>query len=253
MTNASKVRCDGKKVRELRKRLSMTQEKLAHMSKVDNRTIQRAEAGEFIQLETIASMADALKVTVGEISYSHFSNAAPFLRSDNGEQNAVVLRHIVSGKELIDILFRSFSGKIECQAEPTANNIDLLASMIEKLDGLVPNPWATPIQSVNMSLAERLRAAVGLTAELAELEKTGIAVFAGTYTARAQVPLYDYDDHCMYIKTNQKYERVTVCRISVNPVGVERVTVKVDDEWHEPAPAQPSVSDDAKDDEPIPF
>jgi transcriptional regulator with XRE-family HTH domain len=64
----STVHCSGETVTKLRTQLGMTQDKLAAMSNVDIRTVQRAEKGERIQLETVASLAAALKVTVPELS-----------------------------------------------------------------------------------------------------------------------------------------------------------------------------------------
>jgi hypothetical protein len=82
-----------------------------------------------------------------------------------------------------------------------------------------------------VTLADRLRAAVVLTAELAELEKAGVAVYAGTYTASAQVPRYDFEEGQMNVGGAQKHQPVTVCRVFVERLGLERIIVKVNDEW----------------------
>ena len=154
------------------------------------------------------------------------------------------LRRITSGKTLIDLVYGSFSGELYCAAEPTEENIDALTDMIERIEKLIPNPWGTPMEAESLTLAQRLREAPAITARLAELEKFGITVFAGTYTARAQVPRYDMDEGHMYTRMNQKFEPVTVCRVSINPAGVERVTVTVSDEWQDQAPSPPPPIDD---------
>ena len=87
------------------------------------------------------------------------------------------------------------------------------------------------------TLADRLRAAVVLTGELAELGKAGVAVYAGTYTASAQIPRYSTDEGHMYVGLSRRHEPVTVCRVFVERLGLERIIVKVNDEWEEPAPA----------------
>src|SRR5947207_10000406 len=68
MSNQTRIRCNGTRVRQLRIQQSMTQEKLAAMSKVNHRTIQRAEDSASLQLDTLASLAASLGVTVGELS-----------------------------------------------------------------------------------------------------------------------------------------------------------------------------------------
>jgi transcriptional regulator with XRE-family HTH domain len=225
----------------------MTQEKLAAMCRVNHRTVQRAERGESLQLETLASLAAALGVTVGDLTLTD-GDPERTDQPETSESNAVVLRRITSGKTLIDLLCGSFSGKLYCAAEPTEENIDALTDMVERIEKFIPNPWEAPMEAESLTLAQRLREALAITAQLAALEKCGIAVFAGAYTARAQVPRYDLDDGQMYTTMNQRFEPVTVCRVSINPVGVERVIVKVSDEWQEQAPSLPPTVDDV-----IPF
>jgi transcriptional regulator with XRE-family HTH domain len=221
----------------------MTQEKLAAMCKVNQRTVQRAERSESLQLDTLASLAATLGVTVGELTSTDGDRDLTD-QPEASESNAAVLRRITSGKALIDLICGSFSAKLYCAAEPTEENIDALTDMVERIEKLIPNPWETPMEAENLTLAQRLREAHAITARLAELEKFGIAVFAGTYTARAQVPHYDVDEGHMYTRMNQKFEPVTVCRVSINPVGVERVIVAVSDEWHDQAPSPPPQLDD---------
>ena len=183
------------------------------------------------------------EVTVGELTLTD-GDPNQTDQPETSESNAVVLRRITSGKTLIDLVCGSFSGKLYCAAEPTEENIDALTDMVERIERLIPQPWVPPFEAESLSLAQRLREALAITAQLAELEKFGIAVFAGTYTARAQVPHYDPDEGCMAIRITQKFEPVTVCRVSINPVGVERVTVKVSDEWQDQAPSPPPPIDD---------
>jgi transcriptional regulator with XRE-family HTH domain len=239
MSNPTKIQCNGPRVQQLRVRQSMTQEKLAAMSNVNHRTVQRAERGEVLQLDTLASLAAALGVTVGELTLPDDS-AEQIDRDESSESNAVVLRRMTSGIALIELICDSFSGKLYCGAEPTEDNIATLTDMVERIERLIPNPWASPFEAENLTLAQRLREALAITSQLTELERLGIAVFAGTYTARAQVPHYDPDEGHVMTWRGQKFEPVTVCRISINPVGVDRVTVKVSDEWQDQASPAPS-------------
>ncbi|CAN7249164.1 helix-turn-helix domain-containing protein [Bosea sp. LjRoot90] len=249
LNEPNQSRSNGQRLRELRKQLSITQDKLAIMSGVNIRTIQRAERGVVLQLDTLAGIAAALRVTVGDILEA---NAI----LDNGsdpkeERNAVALRHISSGKALLDIILGSFSGTLYCNAEPTAHNIDSLSGMVEQLENLIPNPWTTPMEDIRLSLAQRLRLAVNISEEISNLERLGIAIYAGTYTASAQIPNFDMDTGEMYVSGRQRPQPVTVCRIVVDRVGLSRVVVKVQDEWEEPTPAHAMGNSGASDD--IPF
>jgi hypothetical protein len=205
--------------------------------KVSSRTVQRAEEGEFLQLDTLASLAAALGVTVAEITVPEES-AEQIDQSETSESNAVVLRRMTSGMALIELIYDSFSGKLYCAAEPTEENIATLTDSSSASKGSFQTP--APFETESLTLAQRLREALAITSQLADLEKFGIAVFAGTYTARAQVPDYDPDEGFMATRRTQKFELVTVCRVSINRVGVDRLTVKVSDEWRDETPPPPS-------------
>jgi transcriptional regulator with XRE-family HTH domain len=243
---SSKVHCSGTSVTRLRMQQGMTQEKLAAMSNVNIRTVQRAEKSEFLQLETVASLAAALKVTVPELTFSDGTDESRRDDDDaaDGERNAVVLRRITSGKILLDILCDSFSGKLYCEVEPTVENVEALTTMVEEIERLIPNPWATPLESDSMSLAERLRTAVAWTTKLAALESFEVAIFAGTYTAKAQVPRFDLDEGHMYTSSGFPFEPVTICRVMLANKSSDRVVLKVTDKWTEPTPAKPESADD---------
>jgi hypothetical protein len=69
------------------------------------------------------------------------------------------------------------------------------------------------------------------------------------------VPRYN-DEGRMCIYSGQKHQPVTVCLISLDQLGLERVIVKVSDEWQEPAPASASSSlyaESTNEDDEIPF
>ena len=226
----------------------MTQEKLAAMSDVNIRTVQRAEKGEYLQLETVASLAAALKVTVSALSVIDSVDLGDRQRDEEDagdlESNAVVLRRVTTGKALLDIVCGSFSGNLYCEVEPTTENLEALTTMVEEIERLIPDPWQSPLETESMSLAKRLRAAVALTTKLAALEAFDVAVFAGTYTARAQVPRFDMDEGHMYTGDRFPFQPVTICRVMLEKRNYDRVVVKVTDKWNEPAPPKPDSDDD---------
>lgn len=238
MTN---IHCDGEAVIKLRMHQGMTQDKLAAMSNVNIRTIQRAEKGEHLQLENIASIAAALKVTVSALTMS--AGDAPLAKAEDDagdrENNAVVLRPVASGKALLDIVSDSFTASLDCQVEPTAENIDALTSIVEAIEKLFPNPWESPYEHTHLSLADRLRRSVELSAKLVELDQFGIAVFAGKYTASAQVPYFDEDEGHMVVRIRAPYQPVTICRVTLEMRKKDRVVVMVTDKWEVPARDKP--------------
>src|SRR4029077_11411689 len=149
MSNRTRIRCNGARVRQLRVQQSMAQEKLAAMCKVNHRTVQRAERSESLQRDTLPSLVATLGVPVGELTLTD-GDPNQTDQPETSESNAVVLRRITSGKTLIDLVCGSFSGKLYCAAEPTQENIDALTDMIERIQKLIPNPWETPMEAESL-------------------------------------------------------------------------------------------------------
>lgn len=240
------IHCHGETITKLRTQQGWTQDKLAVMSNVNIRTIQRAERGDHLQLENVASIAAALKVTVPALTVADDAADAVQVGTEgtDREKNVVVLRPVASGKALLDTVCDSFSASLDCQVEPTAENIEALTSIVEEIERLLPNPWISPHERADLTLSERLRKSVDLSAKLAELDQFGVAVFVGTYTARAQLPYYHMDEGMMLVGRRAPYEPVTICRVTLEARKKERVVVMVTDKWEPPPPDKPEADDD---------
>jgi transcriptional regulator with XRE-family HTH domain len=215
---------DGGKIRELREGAGMTQEKLAIMSRVDRRTVQRAEQGTRLQMETLSSLAAALNVPVSQIISTE-------LKVDEIDEltakSLVVLNRIQSGIALLNIVRDNYDGRIACEAEPTPDNVDALTSIIGKLEEIMPDPWRRAQDDVTLTLSDRLRAAVAIGEQIKVLEGKGVAFYAGTYTARTQIPWQDYDTGEMQTSSRTPYQLVTNFVVIVAPLSNgERITVK---------------------------
>lgn len=154
----------GEKIRELRERAGMTQEKLAIMSKVDRHTVQRAEQSTRLQMETLASLAATLNVPVAQIILQEDGK-----NDEKNDKSLVILNRMQSGIALLNIVRDSYEGKISCEADPTPTNIESLTAVIQKLEQLMPEPWAKPEDQVILPLSERLRVAVEISGRLKEL------------------------------------------------------------------------------------
>lgn len=244
---------NGAKIRELREAAGMTQDKLAAMSRVDRRTVQRAEQGTRLQMETLSSLAAALGVLVANIIVNGVRHEDI---DDLGAKSLVVLNRIRSGMMLMNIVRDSYEGTISCEAEPTSENIEALSAVITKLESLMPQPWERPHQRLSFPLSERLKAAVEVGEQLRQLEGWGIAFYAGTYTARTQVPTWDGDHGEMFISSRTPYELVTICRVIVAHSGQgDRITTKANDIFvpTKPLSDTPTENDKKPLDDEIPF
>ncbi|HEV2566203.1 MAG TPA: helix-turn-helix transcriptional regulator [Microvirga sp.] len=230
------MNCDGMKIKQLRENRGMTQEVLAEAAGVDRRTIQRAEEGKRLQLETLAAIASVLQVSVNDISNERRGELEP--QYDPDDKNAVVLRRTKSGRVLLDALATSFSGSVDCDIDPTADTVDVLVSLLSEVESLMPNPWDEErFHDQPMPLSERIKRSVGMTNQLLELDQKGVGVYVGTYTARAQRPYYDLDEGHLYVSRKQPFEPVTVCRVRLSHTATDKIVVVVDDVW-ETKPAE---------------
>lgn len=219
---------NGEKIRKLRDFAGMTQEKLGLMSNVDRRTIQRAEAGKPMLIESLSSIASALNVPLTHILNVANGNA-DYDVEELLAQSLIVLRPTQSGMALINSIHGSFVGNITCEAEPTTENVEVLTALIGAIEGMMPDPWRNPMEDPDFPLSERLRMAVTINEQIKQLDTFGIAVFTAAYTAESQVPRYDMDEGHMYISNRTPYERVTICRIVIAMANKDRITLKVDD------------------------
>ena len=218
----------GEKIRELRESAGKTQEVLAAMSGIDRRTIQRAESGKAVQMESLSSIASALNVPLTQIIEATDNDKDDV--ENLAAQSLIVLRPIQSGMGLINLVQSSFDGKMTCEAEPTTENIDVLTALISTIEEMMPDPWRTPTEKPAPSLSSQLRQAVTLTELIKQLSAFGITAFVGTYTASAQVPYYDMDEGHMYVTNRTPYKLVTICRVMIaQTTRGDRITLKVDD------------------------
>jgi hypothetical protein len=178
---------------------------------------------------------------------------------DLKSKSLVVLNRIRSGITLLNIVRDSYQGSITCDADPTPQNVDAMTAVVGKLEEIMQQPWARPGDQLELSLSERLRAAVTIGEHLKHLESEAVGFFAGTYTARTQVPRYDNEEGEMYITGRTPFELVTMFRVVIAPAGSgDRLTVKANDIYVPPkAPAFESGDDlqaqADKLDEDIPF
>lgn len=216
---------DGARLRTLRLQKGMSQEKLGLLTKLNKRTIQRAENGELISIESLAFIADALEVepqTLRGRQQDVIPHGAPPQTTRQGE---VVLVPITRGSRLVNTLRDAFMAKFEYEAEPTEDNLPLLEEIAEILNAAWENPWEPPSSRFGESTdAELLRLQAKANRVIPSLQDQGIRIFMGTYSSLQQQPRYDVDDGHMYIRDGWPRERVTNVRVVVSDDAVGHLT-----------------------------
>jgi transcriptional regulator with XRE-family HTH domain len=233
----TKMQCNGLALRQHRIRVGWSQEKLALMSAINTRTVQRAEAGEALSLETFSQMASALNVPLSEILAENAES------DDNGDSAVVVLRPCVKGTDVVNLLCKAFTGQVNIEVEPRSEWIEETASLLEEIDSLCPDPWSET--SRTLSLADRLRKGAAITQMLERIAEGGVALFIGQYTAQERIPVMSEEGH-LYITERMKPEFVQCAVLTLGPSHLDRMMVRVTNKYVEPR------FDPALDDE-IPF
>lgn len=221
--------CNGPQIRKLRAQLGFTQEKLAAMSAINIRTIQRAENGEPLELETFNQIAQALNTTPLVIQTRRVED------DDGGNENGfVVLRPTVEGAKLVLAVRNSFETEVEYDAEPTDETIELLIDLVSKLNAVSPKHWDEEWVRgfTKPGDADVLRIQLEATKLITQLAAHGIDVFVGSYFAARKVPIMGEEG--LYTSTNQKKTPQTVVRVRISNTGLERIKIAVDDEWKAP-------------------
>jgi len=221
---------DGEKLRNLRAAKGMSQEKLAILANVNKRTIQRAEKGDPVGLETAAFIAEAVGVSPASLR----GQQADLFEVGKKEWNEVILVPVNSGRRVIDALRASFEAEVSFDVEPTQDNIEPLAQLAEMLAPFKPEPWQTPFEAEEHSQADVLKRQADVNALLPTLLEMGINVFLGSYQASRQIPYYDMDEGHMLVSRRAPYESVTFALVVVSDTASSHLMRKPDDVYTEP-------------------
>jgi transcriptional regulator with XRE-family HTH domain len=219
----------------------MTQEKLALMSHVTTRTVQRAEGGEAINLETLADLAAALGVPpeslrTGGDDQENDESTLP------GE--VVALRRTLSGRQLLDALDQAELSRLDCDVEPTRENIDLLKRLVAKIELHQPShPWSPYQGRGTLSLSDRLDALVVLNDYIAALGEVGVGLFVGNHVISAIMPIYSSDDE-PHVRRGQPPQPVRAVRLLLASSSLDKLTVSAATEWGVEIHRPPETFDD---------
>lgn len=223
---------DGEKLRNLRTAKGISQEKLAALSNVNKRTIQRAERGDPIALETAAFIADAVGVAPAVLRNPQ---SELFEKLEKG-WDEVILVPTISGRKIIDLLRTSFEAEITVDVEPTAGNIGLLRDVTELLERFKPNPWKDvfdPSPSVNAYVLEAQAELNGLLPKLSDI---AVRAFAATYHSRKQIPRIDGDTLEFYTSDRTPFSIVPMGLVCFSDTGETHLVRKPSDLYSDEIP-----------------
>ena len=237
---------DGEKLRRFREEAGMTQEKLAAMSRVNERTIQRAEAGSTLSAESVAQIAAALGKQPRDFRRTEAPNSLEVAGDEGDEPNRVVLHRTHSAKDALSLFSSSYAAEIECDVEPDDGNVSLLAAFADVLYRLAPEP--TPesgpyddnaISSDGASpLSRRLKTTAALNKDLAAMSDAGIGLFTGSYIKMVTVPAYSMDEGCWFTDSSMRPEPVRIAVLRIADAQRDKIVVWARDAVLAEPPAQ---------------
>ena len=197
---------DAIKLRLIRESMGMTQEKLGILSNVSERTVQRAEAGHNMRLDTLSDFAAALEVPLSELVLDTEEMAGG---------NDVSLRRLTSGRVLMDELAKAGIASFDCEVDPLEEELPDLLELVTFIEKLLPIPWDDDQRPAALGLAAKIKAAADLSKSLVTLQKTGIGLFASASWISARYPLYDFNEGHRYTHNRQPYEKVATLQLLI--------------------------------------
>lgn len=240
---------DAIKMRLVRESMGMTQEKLAILSNVSERTVQRAEAGANMRLDTLADFAAALEIPLSELALDP---------EDNSERD-VSLRLVRSARDFIDDLSKAGVAHFDCEVDPRASEIDALLALVGLIEERLPTPWELDQRPAAGSLSDKIRLTAQIRDLLEQLSAANIGLYAATSWINAQYPRWDMDEGFRYTHDRQAFEKVMTFQMILARGGDDRIYRKPVASWGlniatPPAPLAPpegASGDDLDDD--VPF
>lgn len=222
--DTARMKPNGKFIKELRTNLTWSQDQLAKNCNLNLRTIQRAENGQSISIESAAGIASALGVRFQQLA----ADDTPL-----EDTYHVVLHRTTSGRQIVEGLFKAHKHVLEYDIDPTPDMAEVLASFIEKLERLNPYP-DNPHDSFGNDLSTRIRFTADITGKMAELATLGMGVFYGEYTVQELRPRYDMEEGCWYTRANQAPELLTAAVVLVSGSPETKIFRPAFDRWMAP-------------------
>lgn len=235
---------DAVKMRLVRESMGMTQEKLAILSNISERTVQRAEAGANMRLDTLADFAAALELPLSELA----------LDPDDNERD-VGLRLVRTARDLIDDLAKAGVAKFDCEIDSDPQEMEPLLTLVGLIEERLPTPWDLDQHPAATSLGDKIRLAAQIKELIEKLRASQVGLYAATSWINAKYPRWDMDEGHRYTHDHQSYEKVMTLRMIITRSSDDRIFRKAIGHWglDEAPPPEPVLAfcDDLDDD--VPF
>ena len=165
-------------LRDARRKQGMTQEKLAAMSSVSIRTVQRAEEGKRRSAEVWKDFEEVLGsgpvlarrvITDGKESSFFRKTYKP-------------LKRLRTAKNLLDTVQITSVGKLDYDVEPTVEILPILKRAVEFLEPRMPQPWKLDQRRCRpANLVQQLEDETTLNGLIDELHGIGVSVYYESY------------------------------------------------------------------------
>ena len=231
------VRCNGQKLKSLRETKGYTQEKVAFSSKVNIRTVQRAERGAHVSLDTLADLAASLNAHPSDLAASRDADPPTLLWDETGQAPAydrLTLRRCTTARDLLFTLENSTLLHLDCLVEPTGKNVQVLRSVVEALEKLMPpDPWDEEFHNSRGANTHPLSTRIATLAELHDhlesLAGEGLALFEAVYFAKAVMPIWEEGE--VIIPDGKKPQGIAVSQIAIGHTSEDQVRVPQHDRW----------------------
>lgn len=239
---------NAKLLRQVRESMGMTQEKLAILASVSERTVQRAEAGHTMSLETLNDFAAVLEMPLSALVVDP---------DEINSEEPLGLRRVDSPRTFIEQLAKATVAVFECEVDSSDEELDSLIKLVELIEPRMPTPWDFDQNPGAGSLKERLLAGANISTALNSLSGWEIGLFSSASWIYAQVPRWDVDEGCRYTRDAQRFERVMALHIVIARGGDDRLYRKPPSNWGltiQPPPApQPELGGAGDLDDDVPF
>lgn len=240
---------DAAKLKLLRESMGMTQEKLAILSSVSERTVQRAEAGATMSLETLNDFAAALEIPLGELVYDP---------DEAGTDQATGLRRVTVARTLLGDLTRAGVASFNCEVDPAPAEMETVLALVGLIEARLPAPWIWEDRPTALSLREKIETSSTISNYLTTLSSSGIGLYSAMSWIMAQYPTFDMDEGMCGTHRGQPYERVMTLQLLLSRSGEDKIYRRTPSVWgldeEPPQQWQPQTSAfDADLDDDVPF
>ncbi len=223
------MRFDPVKFRQQRELLTFTQERLADASEVGLRTVQRAEAGLPISAEKMADLAATLGVNAATLMLEEPDD----LGDAPNYSRVITLRRATSGRTVVDLLDSAGMCRIDCDIDPTPDNLPLLKEAIHFVETNMPDPidYEKIVWPRRGSLVDRLELIAAINGILEKLSEHGFGMFIGKRVESAVVPFFDGEEGCFATRMIQDPEPIMAARVLLTRATGDRIVTDAKVGW----------------------